>query len=157
VLDGLTAAAAAAAAAVPAPQAAAAQRKQISMLLWHSSQTAFLVPPLHGQICACVRSGCRATLALVNALTLNDVLTDTPGSLFHTAAAAAAAAGATDLSNIISVGSIASDGALSYSTNYGANSVDLFAPGSNILSTWPVDSYTFLDGTSMVNIVLQLV
>jgi subtilisin family serine protease len=76
----------------------------------------------------------------------------------HTAAAAAAAAAAaTDLSKIISVGSIASDGALSYFTNYGANSVDLFAPGSYILSTWPVDSYTFLDGTSMVRFILHYI
>uniref|UniRef100_A0A383VUZ6 Peptidase S8/S53 domain-containing protein n=1 Tax=Tetradesmus obliquus TaxID=3088 RepID=A0A383VUZ6_TETOB len=54
-----------------------------------------------------------------------------------------------DLPNIISVGSITSTGAISSFSNVGAISVDLFAPGSSILSTWPVNSYASISGTSM--------
>jgi subtilisin family serine protease len=67
-------------------------------------------------------------------------------SLFNTAAAAAAA----DLPNIISVGSITSTGAISSFSNFGATTVDLFAPGSSILSTWPSYTYNSICGTSMV-------
>jgi subtilisin family serine protease len=34
-------------------------------------------------------------------------------------------------------------------SNYGKNSVDVFAPGVNIYSTWPENSYKFESGTSM--------
>lgn len=53
--------------------------------------------------------------------------------------------------NLISVGaSDSSDNIVSFS-NYGKTSVDLFAPGSGILSTYPVSlgSYINMDGTSM--------
>lgn len=53
------------------------------------------------------------------------------------------------LENIISVGAINSDGAVASYSNYGAKSVDVFAPGTNILSTWPVDAYMAISGTSM--------
>ena len=51
--------------------------------------------------------------------------------------------------NIISVASLNYDGALAQSSNYGASSVDLAAPGSYILSTVPGESYAFYSGTSM--------
>jgi subtilisin family serine protease len=58
--------------------------------------------------------------------------------------------------NIISVASITNTGALSSFSNYGANSVDLGAPGSGILSTVPMRSgknvvagYATYSGTSM--------
>uniref|UniRef100_A0A383VUP8 Uncharacterized protein n=1 Tax=Tetradesmus obliquus TaxID=3088 RepID=A0A383VUP8_TETOB len=54
-----------------------------------------------------------------------------------------------NLPNIISVGSITSTGAISSFSNFGATSVDLFAPGSGILSTWPVNGYNSISGTSM--------
>jgi hypothetical protein len=67
-----------------------------------------------------------------------------------------------DLPNIISVGAINSGGAKPYWSNYGATSVDIFAPGVNILSTFPGTHpyvykiggpksplYDYLDGTSM--------
>jgi subtilisin family serine protease len=54
-----------------------------------------------------------------------------------------------DLSNIIAVGaSDAYDMRASFS-NYGAKSVDIFAPGVNIYSTKPGNSYQYLNGTSM--------
>lgn len=45
-----------------------------------------------------------------------------------------------DLPNVISVGSIDSDGDISDFSNYGKQSVDIFAPGGNILSTFPKHS-----------------
>lgn len=54
---------------------------------------------------------------------------------------------------IISVGAIDSAGDITNFSNYGANTVDLFAPGKNILSTVPTDvvseGYAYFDGTSM--------
>lgn len=50
---------------------------------------------------------------------------------------------------IISVARINKDGNRSPSSNYGANSVDLSAPGGEIVSTVPTDGYASLNGTSM--------
>jgi len=51
--------------------------------------------------------------------------------------------------NIISVAAIDRNDALAYYSNFGASSVDLGAPGSSILSTYPNASYASLSGTSM--------
>lgn len=54
-----------------------------------------------------------------------------------------------NIGNIISVGaSTWAEQRAAYS-NFGTDSVDLFAPGSGVLSTAPGDSYKYLDGTSM--------
>ncbi|HEV3121971.1 MAG TPA: S8 family serine peptidase, partial [Isosphaeraceae bacterium] len=52
------------------------------------------------------------------------------------------------LPNMISVAAVDSSGNLAYFSNYGANTVDLAAPGVNIWSTVP-GSYGVLSGTSM--------
>lgn len=52
-------------------------------------------------------------------------------------------------SNIISVAAITSYDTLADFSNYGVNSVDVAAPGSNIYSTVPYSSYGYLSGTSM--------
>ena len=54
-----------------------------------------------------------------------------------------------DLDNIISVANLSYDGTLHYSSNYGATSVDIAAPGAYILSTTPNNSYGYMTGTSM--------
>jgi subtilisin family serine protease len=54
-----------------------------------------------------------------------------------------------NLPNIISVGAHAQNGVVSSFSNYGATSVDLFAPGSNIVSTFPPSTVSTLSGTSM--------
>ena len=53
------------------------------------------------------------------------------------------------LDNIISVANLSYDGTLHYSSNYGAVSVDIAAPGSYILSTTSDNSYSYMTGTSM--------
>jgi subtilisin family serine protease len=54
-----------------------------------------------------------------------------------------------DLPNVISVASSDPNGNLSDFSNYGDNTVDLVAPGSNVLSTWLGGSYATHSGTSM--------
>ena len=51
--------------------------------------------------------------------------------------------------NIISVAASTAGDALAGFSNFGAESVDLAAPGVSILSTYPGDSYTSMQGTSM--------
>lgn len=55
--------------------------------------------------------------------------------------------------NVICVGASDQNDLPAYFSNYGASSVDLFAPGVNILSTWlssgGLAQYAFADGTSM--------
>lgn len=54
-----------------------------------------------------------------------------------------------DLDNIITVANLTLDGELHYSSNFGAVSVDLAAPGSYILSATPGNNYAYMTGTSM--------
>jgi subtilisin family serine protease len=54
-----------------------------------------------------------------------------------------------DLDNILSVAAIDNKGQLAYFSNYGITSVDVAAPGVNILSTLPDNNYGFYNGTSM--------
>jgi subtilisin family serine protease len=53
------------------------------------------------------------------------------------------------LDNIISVANLSFDGTLHETSNYGATSVDLAAPGTYILSTAPSSKYCYMTGTSM--------
>lgn len=54
-----------------------------------------------------------------------------------------------ELTNVISVASINKEGNLSSFSNYGAKTVDIAAPGEDILSTIPSDDYGWSTGTSM--------
>lgn len=56
-----------------------------------------------------------------------------------------------DLDNIISVAATDDDDQLASFSNFGATSVDLGAPGVDILSTTPGNNYGFLSGTSMAS------
>lgn len=50
---------------------------------------------------------------------------------------------------VVSVARINKDGNKGISSNYGANNVDLGAPGGEVFSTAPIDSYRSANGTSM--------
>ncbi len=54
-----------------------------------------------------------------------------------------------DLPNIIAVAASDPNDNLAYFSNFGVNSVDLAAPGTDILSTFPGAGYGYLSGTSM--------
>jgi subtilisin family serine protease len=56
--------------------------------------------------------------------------------------------------NLLVVASSSKGNYLSYFSNYGLKSVDLAAPGSSILSTYPGNRYTNLSGTSMASPVV---
>ncbi len=51
--------------------------------------------------------------------------------------------------NVLCVGASNPDDTVAYYSNVGATSVDLFAPGTQILSTYKGAAYAFLSGTSM--------
>ena len=57
--------------------------------------------------------------------------------------------GTFDLPNLISVGATTPTDQRSYFSNYGATTVNIYAPGSGILSTVFDDDYASFDGTSM--------
>jgi subtilisin family serine protease len=54
-----------------------------------------------------------------------------------------------DLPNIVSVAATDSTDQLADFSNFGQQSVDLGAPGTMILSTWPGDDFRYSEGTSM--------
>ena len=54
-----------------------------------------------------------------------------------------------ELDNVVSVAATDSNDALASFSNYGASTVDLAAPGKQILSTYLADSYATISGTSM--------
>ncbi|MEE2742400.1 MAG: S8 family peptidase, partial [Bdellovibrionota bacterium] len=56
--------------------------------------------------------------------------------------------------NLLVVASTSKGNYLSYFSNYGARNVDLAAPGSSILSTYPGNRYVSLSGTSMASPVV---
>ena len=54
-----------------------------------------------------------------------------------------------DLPNVLTVGATDQNDARAWFSNYGEQSVDVAAPGTNIYSTWPGGIYRYSDGTSM--------
>ena len=54
-----------------------------------------------------------------------------------------------NITNVIAVGALNQDGTRRMSSNYGVNSVHIYAPGGNIISTLPGNSYGRMSGTSM--------
>lgn len=54
-----------------------------------------------------------------------------------------------EIDNVVSVAATDANDALAAFSNYGASTVDLAAPGKQILSTYLADSHVFMSGTSM--------
>ena len=57
----------------------------------------------------------------------------------------------TSLANVLCVGASTMDDTKASFSNHGASTVDLFAPGEAIVSTYPSPAYKYLDGTSMAS------
>jgi thermitase len=77
----------------------------------------------------------------------NDVTPHYPSNLATNVAVGSESAAGYDA--VISVASIMSNGAISPFSNFGDVSVDIGAPGSGIMSTWPQGGYNSISGTSM--------
>ncbi len=86
-------------------------------------------------IAAAQASGILVVAAAGNQSTNNDVFPVYPAS--------------SALENVLSVAATNSSDRLASFSNYGARSVDVAAPGEEILSTWLGSSYQYKDGTSM--------
>ena len=54
-----------------------------------------------------------------------------------------------DLDNIIAVAAVDNSGTLAYFSNFGANTVDIAAPGEDVYSTWLDNGFYTASGTSM--------
>ena len=54
-----------------------------------------------------------------------------------------------DCPNVVSVAALTNTGALASFSNFGATTVDVGAPGQDVLSTLPGGQYGYLSGTSM--------
>lgn len=80
-------------------------------------------------------AGILFVVAAGNNTSNNDVTLDYPSSY--------------NIDNIISVAAIDKEGQLAGFSNFGAKTVHIAAPGAEILSTFPGNSYGVLDGTSM--------
>ena len=94
-------------------------------------------PAMHDAIARANKAGLLFVAAAGNEGVNNDTKPDYPSSY--------------DLPNVISVAATgAKDGLASFS-NYGAKTVDLAAPGVNILSTLPGGRYGYYSGTSMAS------
>ena len=104
-------------------------------------------PALHGAIIRAANAGILFIAAAGNDNEDNDAYDHFPAdysSLVGTATQAPA-----DYENVIAVAATNSQGQRSGYSNYGLLSVDLGAPGDNILSTTPLGTYSYGSGTSM--------
>ena len=102
---------------------------------------------LHSAIIRHAKRNILFVAAAGNAAANNDTTANYPSNYNTTVATTTETAASYD--GVIAVASIDSAGALSGFSSYGATTVDIGAPGSGVLSTVPVSSYAYYDGTSM--------
>ncbi|HZV06973.1 MAG TPA: S8 family serine peptidase [Gemmataceae bacterium] len=93
--------------------------------------------PLYNAFLNAEQHGVIAVAAAGNEGANNDTNTDYPASF------------STSLNNVVTVAATTNTDQLASFSNYGVNSVDLAAPGVNILSTLPNGRYGAMSGTSM--------
>ncbi len=94
-------------------------------------------PATHDAIAALIEPGVIMSFSAGNAARDNDVRGQYPANY--------------DLPNIISVAATDSNDGLAGFSQYGLRSVDVGAPGVNVLSTFPDDTYGSISGTSMAS------
>lgn len=102
---------------------------------------------LHGAINRAAKADILFVAAAGNSTADNDTTASYPSN--YSSLQASATETAASYESVIAVASITSTGALSSFSSYGANTVDLAAPGSGIWSTVPTNSYANYNGTSM--------
>jgi subtilisin family serine protease len=102
---------------------------------------------LHQAIIRAAKQGILFFAAAGNSGSNNDLYPHYPSSYSTTVAVGSEAAASYEA--VTSVAAITSTGARSSFSNYGATSVDIGAPGTDILSTWPQGGYSTISGTSM--------
>jgi subtilisin family serine protease len=102
---------------------------------------------LHSAIIRAAKEGILFVAAAGNSTNNNDLWPFYPANFNTTVASSTETAAAYD--SVISVAAITSTGGRASFSNYGANTVDLGAPGAGILSTTPANTYSFYSGTSM--------
>lgn len=102
---------------------------------------------MHAAINRAAKADILFVAAAGNSALNNDATASYPSN--YSSLQASATESAASYESVIAVASITSTGALSSFSNYGANTVDIGAPGSGIWSTVPTDSYANYSGTSM--------
>jgi thermitase len=102
---------------------------------------------LHAAIIRGAKQGILFVAAAGNNNSNNDTFANYPSNYATNVAAGGESAASYDA--VIAVAAIESDGDRSSFSNYGATQVDLGAPGTDIWSTTPANSYASYNGTSM--------
>lgn len=102
---------------------------------------------MHGAILRAAKADILFIAAAGNSTSDNDTTASYPSN--YSSLQASATETAASYESVVAVASITSTGGLSSFSSYGANTVDLGAPGSGIISSVPVDSYASYSGTSM--------
>lgn len=102
---------------------------------------------LHTAILRAAKEGILFVAAAGNSASNNDSVASYPAG--YTTLQGSTQETAASYEAVISVAAIGSNGTLASFSNYGAQSVDIGAPGVGIVSTVPTDSYASYSGTSM--------
>ena len=102
---------------------------------------------MHTAILKAAKEGILFVAAAGNSGTNNDVSASYPSN--YSTLTASITEPAASYEAVIAVAAIDSTGAKPSWSSYGASTVDLGAPGVNVISTVPTDGYAFYSGTSM--------
>lgn len=102
---------------------------------------------LHDSIIRAAKAGILFVAAAGNSGSNNDSTANYPSNYDTRVGTSTETAASYDA--VIAVAAIDNSGAKPTFSNYGSKTVDLGAPGVSILSTLPIDTYAYSDGTSM--------
>jgi len=102
---------------------------------------------LHASIIRAANAGILFVAAAGNSALNNDATANYPSN--YSTLVAATGQPAASYESVIAVAALTSTGGLASFSNYGATQVDIAAPGANIVSTLPGNTYGSYSGTSM--------